>query len=131
MENENLLPLSLDVVAHFGDVLATLTPSEDRAFKAILQPEMCKAKWATLSRAEQLARVEQVLEDIIAKRVQAEILKRYIYRRFYRMIVYVVFSVVSLAMLIFLLRNDGFGLLAALAIWAGAGLLMYYQWVKK
>lgn len=69
-ETNKLLPLSKDVVAHFGDVLATLTPSENRALKATLQPEMRQAKWADLSRAEQLARVEQVLEDIIAKRFQ-------------------------------------------------------------
>ena len=63
--------------------------------------------------------------------VQAELLKAYIYRRFYRMIVYVVLIVVSLAVLLFLLRDDSLGLLAALAIWAVVGLLMYYQWVKK
>jgi len=66
---DKIRPLSQDVVAHFGDVLATLTPSENSAFKATMQSVLMRdARWAALSRAEQLVRIRQLLEDIIAKR---------------------------------------------------------------
>jgi hypothetical protein len=63
-------------------------------------------------------------KDVDGGAVQAILLKAY-YRRFYRTIIYGVFSVVSF---IAIIASGNYWLLG---LWAVVGLLMYYQWVKK